>query len=184
VSSPGSVTSVTRCSRSASAASISRPVRTSQPVHLLGERRLRALRGQAAEPPDDQADDHLAAARSGVQQPPLIAAVNPPRQRPATRAPRRRGGRPRRDPDRPARPGNLFYLHACQVGQQRLKGFKIARRTCSHKPHPPHARHAEARHGKCARTRIAPSTTSYTGRLVPSFRTGTPERLPVPGCLS
>jgi hypothetical protein len=87
------------------------------------------VRLQAEEPAHDQADHHFAASGSGVEQPPLITAVDPPRLCPAPRAHSRRRPRPSGDPDEPTDSGNPFYLHVRQVRQQHAGIIKIARCT-------------------------------------------------------
>ena len=58
-------------------------MRTGQPRDLLSERDLGTAGGPAEEPADGQADHYLPAARRGIEQPSLVAAVHPMRHRAA-----------------------------------------------------------------------------------------------------
>ena len=59
----------------------------------------------------------------------LITRADPAGHRSAPRAGGHRSCRPGQDPDQPAGPGHLFYLHVRQVRQQHPGNIKIARRT-------------------------------------------------------
>ena len=90
--------------------------------YLLGERRLRAARIVAEQPPDLQPDHHPPPADRRIGQPPLIAAVHPPRTSAAHRA--HRGAGPGTGPDAQQRPGRFDPVHD-DCGQVRQEHFKI-----------------------------------------------------------
>ena len=89
-----------------------------QAVDLLGERRARAAGGRAEEPPHRQHDRYRAAPDGGVGQRPGIAAVDPARHGPASRARGLGSTRPGRHEQQPGRRRDLLDDHPGQVRQQ------------------------------------------------------------------
>ncbi len=103
------------------------PVAGGQARHLLGERRLGARGVAAEEPADLQVNEHFLAAARGIGQPPLVAAVHPPRHHAAPGAGRLAGAGPGQHMHRPARRGHALDGQAGQVRNQDGESLKIAR---------------------------------------------------------
>jgi hypothetical protein len=94
---------------------------------LLGERRLPAGVVAAEEPAGVQVNEHFLGTARGIGQPPLVAAVHPPRQHAAARAGRFAGAGPCQHMHRPARGNDAIDGQSGQVRDQDIESFKIAR---------------------------------------------------------
>jgi hypothetical protein len=99
-----------------------------QPGHLLGERALRAGIVATEEPPGLQVNQHLLATARSIGQPPLVAAMHPPRHRPAPRASSLASATPGQHVHRPARREHALDGQAGQRRDQDSESLKIARR--------------------------------------------------------
>jgi hypothetical protein len=105
------------------------PVPGGQARHLLGERRLGAPGAVAEEPADLQVNDDFPAAARGIGQLPLVAAVHPPRHRPAAGAGCLAGAGTGDHMNGPAHRRHPLDSQAAQVRDQNDKSLKIARPT-------------------------------------------------------
>jgi hypothetical protein len=93
--------------------------------HLLRERRFRVVAAEG--PAGPQMNEHFLAAARGISQPPLVAAVYPPRHHAAARAGRLAGAGPDQHTHRPARSIEMLDGQTSQVRDKDAESLKIAR---------------------------------------------------------